>query len=343
MVKLKKVDEKASDRQKSSDFDTPWKKVFNIFFEEFIALFCPTIYRKIDWSKGYRSLDKELHKIMKGAAIGNRGVDKLIEATSVNGGKILFHIEVQRNRTKSFLERMLTYRCRLREMYKEQVISIAILIDDNKNWRPKSHREELEGCYLEVGFFTIKLLDYKNKVEDLKNSKNAFALIILAQLAAIEKFTPQLKLTSKIELIHLLYNRKLTKKKFFALFLFIDWVLPLPLELEMAYHKVIEEIEKKGGKHMAYVSSVERFALQRGEQIGIQKGEQIGIQKGEQIGIEKGQLQGECALLMRLLTRKYKIIPQNYIQKVELADAETLLEWGEKILDSKSLEEVFQD
>ena len=46
---------------------------------------------------------------------------------------------------------------------------------------------------------------------------------------------------------------------------------------------------------------------------------------------------------MRLLTRKYKIIPQNYIQKVELADAETLLEWGEKILDSKSLEEVFQD
>lgn len=53
------------------EFDTAWKDVLDIYFEQFIAYCWPDRYHEIDWSCGYKNLDKELSKIAKGAPIGN--------------------------------------------------------------------------------------------------------------------------------------------------------------------------------------------------------------------------------------------------------------------------------
>ncbi len=50
---------------------------------------------------------------------------------------------------------------------------------------------------------------------------------------------------------------------------------------------------------------------------------------------------GEATLLKRQLQRRFDKIPSEYIQRIAQADAQTLLEWGEKILDAKTLEDVF--
>ncbi len=77
---------------------------------------------------------------------------------------------------------------------------------------------------------------------------------------------------------------------------------------------------------MAYVSTAEQF----------------GIEKGYKQGKLEGWQKGEAAILIRQLTLKFKIIPDNYRQKLLQADAETLLQWSEQIFDANTIEEVFK-
>ena len=59
-------------------------------------------------------------------------------------------------------------------------------------------------------------------------------------------------------------------------------------------------------------------------------------------GIEQGQKQGEAAMLLRLLTRKFgPEAAERYRPRIEAADAETLLACSERILEARTPEEVF--
>ncbi|MDD5036129.1 MAG: DUF4351 domain-containing protein [Methylococcaceae bacterium] len=58
-------------------------------------------------------------------------------------------------------------------------------------------------------------------------------------------------------------------------------------------------------------------------------------------GKAEGRVEGEAALLLRLLERKFRPLPESARQQVARTDAETLLIWGERVLDAKSLDEVW--
>jgi len=58
--------------------------------------------------------------------------------------------------------------------------------------------------------------------------------------------------------------------------------------------------------------------------------------------VQQGMQQGESTLLMRLLERKFKAVPKIYRQQVEQANTADLLKWGEKVLDSQAIEDVFE-
>ncbi|MFM8332294.1 MAG: DUF2887 domain-containing protein [Candidatus Methylumidiphilus sp.] len=51
--------------------------------------------------------------------------------------------------------------------------------------------------------------------------------------------------------------------------------------------------------------------------------------------------EGEATMLLRLLERKFRPLPETARQRIAAADAETLLIWGERLLDAKSLDEVW--
>ncbi|MFM8333211.1 MAG: Rpn family recombination-promoting nuclease/putative transposase [Candidatus Methylumidiphilus sp.] len=59
-----------------------------------------------------------------------------------------------------------------------------------------------------------------------------------------------------------------------------------------------------------------------------------------QDAMAKGEKKGEAKLLLRLLERKFRPLPDTARQRVAEADAETLLVWGERMLDANSLDEV---
>ena len=195
--------------QPKAEFDTPWKKVLDIYFEDFIAYCWPEQHSKIDWEKSYKNLDKELSKISRNAPVTNRIVDKLVEVYLKNGNEayVLIHIEVQGQRDVDFEKRMFIYRLRLRDLHDKPIASLAVLIDMDQNWRPGVYREELWGSSMEMKFPIIKLIDYKSRIKELEASANPFASVILAQLATLEKQSPEAKLASKINLIKRLYTQ----------------------------------------------------------------------------------------------------------------------------------------
>ena len=44
----------------NTDFDTPWKDVLEIYFEDFVSFFFPQAHAGIDWNQGFEFLDKEV-------------------------------------------------------------------------------------------------------------------------------------------------------------------------------------------------------------------------------------------------------------------------------------------
>jgi len=51
-------------------------------------------------------------------------------------------------------------------------------------------------------------------------------------------------------------------------------------------------------------------------------------------------LQGEKELLLRQLKRRFGVISDHYLAKINQADKDSLLLWGESILEAKTLADI---
>ena len=169
-----------------ADFDGFWKKLIETYFQPFVEMFYPKAAQDIDWSRGFTFLDKELQKLSRGAKSGKYVVDKLVKVYRKNGQEqwVLLHIELQCQYDNNFGQRFYFYHCRIVDTFQVPVASLAILADDNPNWRPNEYWHELWGCKAGISFPMIKLLDYKDKQEELE--KHPLGILILAYLQALE-------------------------------------------------------------------------------------------------------------------------------------------------------------
>jgi Domain of unknown function (DUF4351) len=57
-------------------------------------------------------------------------------------------------------------------------------------------------------------------------------------------------------------------------------------------------------------------------------------------GKREGEQEGEARILIRLLRRKFGDVPEAIRQRIESADADTLLEWADHLLTARRLEDV---
>jgi predicted transposase YdaD len=83
-----------------------------------------------------------------------------------------------------------------------------------------------------------------------------------------------------------------------------------------------------------------RNMLQERVQQWIEQWKQEGLQAGLQEGLLAGRQQGGSALLLRLLERRFGVLPGWATDRVRAADIATLDEWSLRVLDAASLEEV---
>ncbi len=163
----RKPSRRASGRRRAqpaprADSDSPWKEALDRFFERCIAFFFPKIHADIDWSRGYEMLDKELQPIVRPAKHGRRYVDKLVKVWLETGEErwILIHIEVQGWKEGDFPERIYIYNHRLFDRYGREVISLAILTDDDPAWRPNRYEYARWDFCASIQFPVVKLLDF---------------------------------------------------------------------------------------------------------------------------------------------------------------------------------------
>ena len=86
---------------------------------------------------------------------------------------------------------------------------------------------------------------------------------------------------------------------------------------------------------MAYVTSVERLANQRGQQEG--------EARGRVEGRVEGRFEGRVEFLARLLTKRFGPLSSEIHARLTQATTEQLERWGERLLDAESLDGVFDD
>jgi hypothetical protein len=296
------------------ELDSPWKEALDIYFEAFLAFCFPHVHREIDWSRSYQPLDKELQSIAPTGQTGRRVVDKLMRVWRINGQEewILVHVEVQNHPDREFPRRIFVYHYRLLDRYNKSVVSLAVLGDEQADWRPDGYEQGLCGCRVTFRFPIIKLVDYAQRPEELEGSSNPFAVVVLAHLKAQQtRGDAESRYNWKWSLVRMLYDRGLSAEPIRQLFRFIDWMMDLPQDLETAFTDQLHQLEQE--KHMPYVTSVERLAHEKGMQQGMQQGMREGISRGLISGIRS-------VLEVRFGDRAGGII-----QQIEqLADAEIL-------------------
>jgi len=250
-------------------------------FEEFLAFFFPHIHREVDFAKGYQFLDKELQQIIKSSNTGRRIVDKLIKVYLLDGSEtwLLIHIEIQGYEQEEFPERMYIYNYRLFDKFRREIISLALLTDDNLQFRPNEYRRSRWGFELLCRYPIIKIIDYRDHLPELETSSQPFALIVRAYLQTLKiAGNVQERYSWKKRFLLELYERGMKRETVLAIYKFIDWIMTLPEELDAKLSEEIKNIEET--KTMSYITTAERIGLKKGLEQGMAQGVAQGMAQG---------------------------------------------------------------
>lgn len=261
-----------------TEYDSPWKQILQLYFEEFMLFFFPQAYREIDWTRQPEFLDKELEQVVRDAELGKRLADKLVKIYRIGGEEtwILIHLEIQSQSESDFSERMFIYNYRIYDRYKRSVASLAVLGDEQVNWRPNQFGYELFGTKVEFQFPIVKLLDYQQRQSELEASRNPLATVVMAHLAALQTKSDRLeRKQQKLSLVRRLYQQGFEREDVLNLLAFVDWVLTLPSDLEGEFLFEVEQLEAE--QRMQYVTSFERSGIEKGKLEALLKGIALGL------------------------------------------------------------------
>ena len=322
----------------AADYDSPWKEALARYLPDAFALFFPEAHAAIDWSREYRLLDKELQQVSRDADLGRRLADTLVRVWRRDGTNawVLIHIEVQGQPERDFARRMFVYYYRIFDRHNRPIMSLAILGDEQPNWRPARFAQELWGCAVELRYPVVKLLDWREREEELAASANPFAVVVRAYLAAQATYgSLEARGRAKLGLIRGLYERGYERKQILELFRLIDWMLALPRKQDDAMWREIARIEEE--RRMPYITSVERIGLREGKLQGRREGLQEGKLQGQREGELRGRQEGQRAMLRRLIQARFGTVPEALGREIDAADQVRLDQLADQIGAAASL------
>lgn len=265
-------------KAKKSKYDSAWKKLIEGYLKYFLEFFFPHIYEAIDFTKEIHFLDKELQEIDPDSNIGDRTADVLVKVHLKTGGLayigIIIHIEVQSQPRPGLMKRMFIYYYRgFDKMIEKDIpmISVAILADDDPNYRLDEYCFSLLGFDIRMKIPVVKILDYKLKKElreKLETSKNPMAMIVKAQLKSheVKGADNEAKFEVTKELIRQCYKNEYSKDVTRFIMKFFAWVIRVPESYKTRIKREIRKIEEDF--KMEYIPLWERDARREGKREG---------------------------------------------------------------------------
>jgi hypothetical protein len=231
-------------------------------------------------------------------------------------------VEVQGAPEAAFAERMFVYNHKIRDAHGVPVASLAVLADTDPRFRPERYQDDLWGCAIDFRFPMVKLIDWDTpeRWPELETSDNPFALVVMAQIRAKARTDAETRKAWKFRLIRLMYERGYERKTILELFRVIDWMIRLPDTLEASFLQEIYTYEET--KKMPYVTSAERFGIEKGHRMGYQK--------------------GEADLLLWLIENKFSVDTAEALrERIASADNESMRRWSARILTAETPDAIF--
>jgi uncharacterized protein (UPF0335 family) len=291
-----------------------------------MELLFPDVASRLDWTVEPVFMDKELQKLTNQSQDSRRYVDKLVKVCGTNGETrwILLHIEVQGQPEADFTRRMFTYYYRLTERFSEPVVSMAILTDTRKNFRPDHYQQELLGCKIRFEFVMVKLLDWQDCIDGLLASDNIFGLLVAAQLIAKLEKNKRRRTDAVLDFYRLARKRQHSWQHIMMMLDFIEWMIRIPKQELDYYNEQVDRIDQEDTT-MGYMAIYRRESYAKGIEQGVAQGEGVGRRKS----------------LHKLLQLKFCALDDAVLQRLEQASDAELELWLERVLFAESLEAVF--
>jgi hypothetical protein len=157
-------------------------------------------------------------------------------------------------------------------------------------------------------FDTVNLLDYRERMGELEENSNPFAVIVAAHLTTQETIRDgNGRYEGKLRIAKSLYRRGYGRQDILELFRLIDWMVNLPKAAEAQFLREIQHFEEEN--QMPYITSVERLARQ----------------EGISQGIAEGIIQQRREDVIEVLEVKFGEIPTEVIQKINQIEDPSLL------------------
>ncbi len=229
------------------DFDTRWKELIKGLHKYVVQKFFPILFKRIDWEKGVRYLDKELAKIFadwikQGKKLG----DLLFEYYLKNGKKqlVLIHIEVQHGFDPLLPKRMFISYYRIRDRHPDTPLTaLAIYTGPRASKNPGTYKEAFEGVNVTYNFNYLILKNLK--ATELLASNNPIDLALLAGLYVLKiKDDHQRALQYKLKLARLCLERGFGKQTTKDLIIFVAFTIALPKQEQKEFEKEIIKMTK---------------------------------------------------------------------------------------------------
>ncbi len=290
-----------------------------------MAFFMPDAHAEIDWTRGAEFLEQELRAITRKTRRGLHTVDRLAKVWLHGGTEqwVLVHIEIQSQVDQGFARRMFRYYSRATDLFEGRPIAcLAVLGDDNAQWRPDRYAAGLWRTEFSFRFRVVKLLDYSEDPVSLEQSENPFARFVLAHLKTLQTQTDyESRLAWKLRIIQGLYAMGVSEAEIGSLSHDFDWLLALPEPLEANYYQQMVRFEEE--RAMPHMSTAERIGHKRGR--------------------EEGRMEELYASILEILELKFGSVPAEIAQAVEsLADMDRLRSLRKMLLLGATLSEFEQ-
>jgi len=316
--------------------DSAWKEILEGCFEEFLEFFFPEVGATIDWSHRPEWLDKEFQALFPSGGDEDRRriVDKLAKVRLLSGEEewILVHVEVQGESEAEFNDRMFRYNVLTRFRYGKEVVSLGVLTDEARRFRPGIYLRRMPGQVLLFRFPTVKLLDYEGRREELKASRNPFALVVTGHLEARGAKSAEQRFEVRFRLARQLYKSGMVRENIRRLYRFLEWILKLPEAVELELQQKIQT-EIEGKTAMPYLATFERIAME--------KGREEGRTEGREEGREEGVQQGLLEALRLVIRSRFGVPGETLIARLEaVRDVERLRSLAEAVGRAECIEDL---
>ncbi len=183
-----------------------------------------------------------------------------------------------------------------------EVISLAVLTNSRSRRRRDRYERGRWTFTQSMRYPLVELLEYEDRRAEISASRNPFAVVVLAHLEAHRtRGKPAKALEAKWRLLERLYEQRRRKRDIITLYKFIDSILRLPAGLELEIQDRLRTLE--GNTNMPYVSTIERFAEEKGKA----EGKAEGLEEGEAKGLREAIVLG---LKLRFGPAGLKLLPR---------------------------------